>query len=71
MAGFRGGVFPFDPEAVTLSTPPDNSAKIHCSAEESETSPEMVSSNKPDLETVPGESASGSSESVVGDPGTS
>ncbi|CAI8012135.1 hypothetical protein GBAR_LOCUS7784, partial [Geodia barretti] len=72
MGGFRkAGVFPFDPEAVTLSTPPDNSAKIHCSAEVRETSPEMVSPNNPDLETVPGESASGSSESVVGDPCTS
>jgi hypothetical protein len=72
MAGFRkAGVFPFDPEAVTLSTPPDNSAKIHCSAEVRETSPEMVSPNNPDLETVPGECASGSSKSVVGDPCTS
>ena len=64
MVGFRkAGVYPFDPEAVTLSTP--------AAGPFPETSPELVLSNHPVSETTLGNSASGTTESAVGDPCTS
>ena len=64
MAGFRkAGVCPFNPDAVTISTSPDNSAKTHC-PEVRETSPEMTSSHSAGLETV-------SASESIDDPDTS
>ena len=67
MAGFRkAGVFPFDPEAVTISTTSDNTTEPQC-AEDRETSP-LVSPNSPAVEIVPGTSADGTTEADGGDP---
>ena len=64
MAGFRkAGVCPFNPDTVTISTSPDNSAKTHC-PEVRETSPEMTSSHSAGLETV-------SASESIDDPDTS